>query len=204
MNRKQINELLSNIGWTGYHMEPGTAQQMKLEEKIVTIYVVNDTFGVDLNPSVSVSVFDKLEHTIGGHDVDYVTGKFVRRRYVAGSVIDQTQIRIRKHNYGVDDILALSRQAIDWATAVDIEAGLAKLRALPISSLGAMPVRHMAALAVAGDVETLRHYHVRFAVGDRMDCVPYITIDYITRALELAEKRKADPNWIPDKPKIRV
>lgn len=203
MNRIEINDYLVKIGWTKYHTPPETAQIVRVKDRIINLYVINNTLEVAFQPvTVSNDVFDKFEHIISAGDVDYYTGKITRRRYADGSVIDMTRIRVTKQDYGFEDIATMSDQAIEWAINVDLEACLAELRAQPISAIG--PHRHLTALAVAGDVETLSHYHDRFAVGDRMDCVPYITIDYITRALELAEKRKADPNWIPDKPKIRV
>lgn len=203
MNRFEINSFLVKIGWTKYYSSPDNFQIIRVNDRIVRARAINNTFEVALDPvTVSNDVFDKFEHIISASDVDYYTGKITRRRYADGSVISMTQIRVRKQDYGLEDIATMSNQAIEWAMNVDIESCLAELRAQPISAIG--PHRHLTSLAIAGDVETLCHYRDRFAAGDRMDCVPYITIDYITRALELAEKRKADPNWMPDKPKIRV
>jgi hypothetical protein len=205
MTREEINQKLIDLGWKRYRDElKDSIFLVRVDTGLVSFVSRNNAYGIDLNPSISTDLFDKFEHIIGARDIDYYTGKVTRHKYVTGSIICQTRYGINKQDYTTDDVVMLSEKILDWAASVDIEAALAELRALAISSLGAMPVRHMTALAVAGDVETLGHYRDRFAAGDRMDCVPYITIDYITRALELAEKRKADPNWIPDKPKIRV
>jgi hypothetical protein len=203
MNRIEINNFLVQIGWTKYSTPPDTAQIIRVEDRIVRARVINSTSEVAFDPvTVSNDVFDKFEHVISASDIDYYTGKIIRRRYADGSVINITQLSIRKQDYGLEDIANMSSQAIEWALNVDIESCLAELRAQPISAIG--PHRHLTSLAVAGDVKTLGHYRDRFAAGDRMDCVPYITIDYINRALDLAEKRKADPTWVPERPKIRV
>jgi len=204
MNRKEINELLSSIGWTKFYLEPDTAQQIRLGEKVVTVVVINNTFSVSFDPMLSTDIFDKFVHIIGAYDVDHYTGKVKRYRYALGSTLCETQVRLNKQDYDARDMLEMSNQVLKWAASVDVEAGLAELRALPTDCLGALPVHHFAALAVAGDVDTLGRYRDNFAAGERMDFVPYIDEGYIARALELAEKRKADPNWIPDKPKMRV
>ena len=54
-----------------------------------------------------------------------------------------------------------------------------------------MPMRHLAALALAGDVAKLKSYQASFEAGDRLGFVPYITKDYIDRAVALAEKYAA-------------
>ena len=205
MIREDINQILIRLGWTRYRDEVrDSVLTCRKNNKIVWFVTRNHTFSVHLDPCISNDVFDKFDHIVGANDVDHYTGKITRRRYADGSVICQTHVRLNKQDYNEDDIIAMSNKILEWAASVDIEAGLAALRALPTDCLGAMPVRHLAALAVAGDVETLGRYRDNFAAGDRMDFVPYIDEGYIARALELAEKRKADPNWIPDKPKMRV
>ncbi|WP_414858990.1 DUF6990 domain-containing protein [Pseudomonas aeruginosa] len=59
-------------------------------------------------------------------------------------------------------------------------------RALPTNSKGAMPLRNLAALAIAGDVSCLANYQFSFEQGDRLGFVPYITQDMIERALLIA------------------
>ncbi|MFV9439627.1 DUF6990 domain-containing protein [Pseudomonas aeruginosa] len=49
-----------------------------------------------------------------------------------------------------------------------------------------MPLRHLAALAIAGDVSCLANSQFSFEQGDRLGFVPYITQDMIERALLIA------------------
>ena len=88
----------------------------------------------------------------------------------------------------VEDVLQLSDKAISWARSQNLEAGLATYRGLPTDSKGAMPLRHLAALAIAGDVERLEGYKHSFEKGDRLGFVPYITVDMIDRAILIAQK----------------
>ena len=81
----------------------------------------------------------------------------------------------------------VSEKAIAWAQEQDLDMALRKYAALPTSSPGALPVRHLAALVLFGDVDRLKSYLKSFDAGDRLGFVPYITRDYIFRALQLAE-----------------
>ena len=80
-----------------------------------------------------------------------------------------------------------SEKAIAWAREQDLDLALRKHAALPTSSPGALPVWHLAALVLIGDVDRLKSYLKSFDAGDRLGFVPYITRDYIFRALQLAE-----------------
>jgi hypothetical protein len=104
-----------------------------------------------------------------------------------------------------DDVKAISDAYIDWGRNYDMDAGLKALRELPTDSIGAMPARHLAALAAHGDVERLTYYRDCFAKGDRAGFVcDYITDHYVNTALDFAQLRRADPNWLPKTPRMRV
>lgn len=111
---------------------------------------------------------------------------------------------IKKNVVSYHDIERISDHLIDWATNIDIDAGLKELRELPTDSLGDMPARLLAALAEAGEVETLERYQRSFAYRDCLGFVPYITDKFIDRALEFARQRREDPKWLPAKPRLRV
>ncbi len=66
--------------------------------------------------------------------------------------------------------------------------GLQKHAALPTTAPGTGPVLHLAALAVLRDVTKLKSYQASWAAGDRLGFVPYVTKDYIDRAVSLAEE----------------
>ena len=63
---------------------------------------------------------------------------------------------------------------------------------MPTDAPGAQPLWHLGALAVLGDVKTLKAYQASFAADDRLGFVNYITKDYINRALALAEQHASD------------
>ena len=62
----------------------------------------------------------------------------------------------------VGDVLRPSEKAIAWADTQSLEDGLVAYRNLPINAKGAMLLRHLAALAVAGDVARLVYYRKSF------------------------------------------
>ncbi|WP_411828772.1 DUF6990 domain-containing protein [Pseudomonas bijieensis] len=47
-------------------------------------------------------------------------------------------------------------------------------RKLPTEAKGGMPIRHLAALAIAGDAGRLDEYKRSFEKGDRLEFVPYL------------------------------
>jgi hypothetical protein len=66
------------------------------------------------------------------------------------------------------EVSRLSENAISWALSQNLEEGLTEYRNLPTNSKGAMPARHLAALAIAGDIERLEYYKRCFDQGDRL------------------------------------
>lgn len=88
----------------------------------------------------------------------------------------------------VEDVLRLSEKAIAWADAQSLEDGLVAYRNLPTNAKGAMPLRHLAALALAGDVARLVYYRKSFEQGGRLGFVPYITSEMLDRAIEVAKQ----------------
>jgi hypothetical protein len=95
--------------------------------------------------------------------------------------------RLRQPDFTLEDIRALSARLIEWAKSQDIDAALQRLRALPTDAKGAYPRRHLAALALVGDVEKLEYYQRSFESGDRLGFVPYISKEMIDRAVEIAK-----------------
>jgi len=90
-------------------------------------------------------------------------------------------------------IIPIAEQVIDWARNVDISSEIKRHARLSTSSKGAMPLRHLAALALLGATEKLEMYRASFESGDRLGFVPYISIEMIERALEIARANNAHP-----------
>lgn len=131
-------------------------------------------FRVSFMPSVSTKNFTAAVAFIFGEARDYVP--IIVSNNVPEKIVD----------FSLDDVVRLSQGAVSWASAQDIEKGLAAYRALPTNSKGAMPLRHLAALAIAGEADRLASYQRSFEQGDRLGFVPYITAEMIDRALLLA------------------
>lgn len=179
MKEKDVLPTLEKLGWRSCRdevgdyfclMDIGEAQV----QIIPSIGKRSDHFRVSLMPSVSTKKFTAAAAFIlgeaGGHEPIIVSND------VPEKIVD----------FSSEDVIRLSQKAISWASAQDIEKGLEIYRALPTDSKGAMPLRHLAALAIAGDVGRLASYQRNFEQGDRLGFVPYITAKMLDRALLVA------------------
>lgn len=128
--------------------------------------------------SVSTAPFSKAESEIYGE----------KNNHEPIIISNYSDFVIEKPEITSDDVRTLSDKMIAWAKAQNIELGLKKYRGLPTDAKGALPVRHLAALALHGDFKKLKHYQAAFEKGDRLDFVPYITLEMIERALNIAEE----------------
>lgn len=137
-----------------------------------------DHFRVSLDPSISSREFSEA--------VGFICGK---SGYYSPVILSNEPPK-KLASLSAEDILQLADEAISWARSQSLEDGLTTYRGLPTNAKGAMPLRHLAALAIAGDVERLEGYKHCFAEGDRLGFVPYITVDMVDRAILIARKYK--------------
>lgn len=134
-----------------------------------------------LNQSVSTVVFNKTVSYIGDE----------KETYWSIFQFPNNSLQYEKEKFTAKDIKLISKEMIDWGKTQDITSALKNLRKLPTDSPGSLPQQHLAALAIVGDIEKLKSYQSSFEAGDRLGFVPYITKDYIDRAVILAEKYAA-------------
>ena len=127
-----------------------------------------------------------------------------KRRAKSTPIVLSPRIDIEKEVASDEDIDRGCAQLLDWALAVDMKAGISALLDKETNGLGAMPARHLAALAATGAVDVLERYHAAFANGDRLGFVPYIKDEHIAAALNFARQRMEQPEWLPNSPRLRV
>ncbi|MGX7950382.1 DUF6990 domain-containing protein [Oleidesulfovibrio alaskensis] len=72
-----------------------------------------------------------------------------------------------------------------WLSSLLLGRGL-RHATLPTAAPGTRPIWHLAALVLPSDAAKLKFYQASFEAGDRLGFVPYITKDYIDRAMSLA------------------
>ncbi|MGJ8525107.1 hypothetical protein LMG33818_000815 [Halomonadaceae bacterium LMG 33818] len=87
----------------------------------------------------------------------------------------------------------MSEEAIRWAKQQNVYDCIVEWAKKPTTVVGSAPVKHLTALAMLGRVDILEHYNQSFEKGDRLGFVPYITQDYIKRALDKAYEYKDHP-----------
>lgn len=179
MKIKEVLPVLEKLGWLCGQDEAGDyfclidvdGSQVQI---IPSIGKRSDHFRVSLMASVTSKKFTAAAEFILGEAGDHEP--VIVRNDVPEKIVD----------FSMSEIVRLSQDAILWARAQDLEKELATYRTLPTDAKGAMPLRHLAALAVAGQVERLTTYKISFEQGDRLEFVPYITLDMIDRALLIA------------------
>ncbi|WP_080278340.1 DUF6990 domain-containing protein [Stenotrophomonas indicatrix] len=189
MNEKDVASALKEQGWACGRDEAGDyfciANAGNRQVQVIPyIGKRSDHFRVSLMPSISSEEFSTAAGLILG-----------KGRYYS-PVIVSNELPERLVELSANDVSRLSEKAISWAHAQSLEDGLAAYRNLPTDAKGAMPLRHLAALAIAGEVDRLESYRRNFELGDRLGFVTYITTEMIDRAISIARKHRADRQQI--------
>ncbi len=185
MRIKEVTEFLRAIGWSTKRDEIGYRYaRFELPDRVVEIIYSLDRIrdqqkfrGV---LSLSTNGFSHAYRKIGGGKDDY--GSLM----TAWSGLD-----IRAPEILAEHIQQASEQAIAWAQSQDMDKALRDHAALPTDAPGTGPILHLASLAILGEVEKLKSYQASFESGDRLGFVPYVTKDYIDRAVAVAEELAA-------------
>ena len=183
MKEKDIVSILKEQGWVCSKDEVGDyfcvtdVGEVQLQV-IPSIGKRSDHFRVSLMPSISSKVFSEAASFISGDDGSNAP------------IIVSNEAPEKIPSLSNSDVIRLSEKAISWARSQSIDDGLAIYRKLPTDVKGAMPIRYLAALAIAGDTGRLYQYKESFEKGNRLGFVTYITSDMIDRALILAQKNK--------------
>lgn len=134
----------------------------------------SDHFRISLMPSVSLKSFSDAVRFIFGEE------------QIFAPVIQSNQPPQKLERVCAGDVIRLSDSALSWARHQDLAVGLSHYRSLPTDAKGAMPLRHLAALAIEHAVGQLENYKRSFEEGNRLGFVPYITLEMIKRSLLIA------------------
>lgn len=178
----EIVSFLSEIGWACNKDEVGD-QYCLMEmggRQIQLIPLLQrrpDHYRFSLAPSISCSAFSKAAAEISGDLSDF-------EPIVQG---DRSIMKLRRLSRS--ELREMVAGVLSWASVADVDGGLAGYRNLPTNAKGGMPIRHLAALAIAGDVPRLQEYERCFGQGNRLGFVPYVSLDMIRRAVAIAAKR---------------
>ncbi|MCF5469836.1 DUF6990 domain-containing protein [Pseudomonas syringae] len=191
MNEKDIASILKAQGWACDKDEFGDCSCVidigDAELQIIpSVGKREDHFRVSLMPSISSKEFSEAVSFISGDGGSHAP------------IIVCNEGPEKISSISSDDVISFSEKAISWARSQSTEEGLAAYRKLPTHAKGAMPVRHLAALAIAGDARRLDEYKKSFEKGDRLGFVPYVTSDMIDRALMVAQKPSNHPRKKPN------
>lgn len=205
--RDDLVAYFEQLGWTPGRDEVGDRNaEMRINDKILHPLLSRRDTRYSGNPNGFLLFEMGGWITCDAISAAYTLMHYPKKRFSHNCPVENSpDYKIRQPLVYEDDVKAISDAYIEWGRNYDMAAGLKALRDLPTDSIGDMPARHLAALAAHGDVEALTRYRDSFAAGDRAGFVcNYITADYINIALDFAQHRRVDPNWLPNKPKMRV
>ncbi|TXR48436.1 DUF6990 domain-containing protein [Phyllobacterium endophyticum] len=158
-----------------------------------------DNFAILDLGDILLQTIPRLRPITGGKTLDYggsistpeftntVAKIFSRKEFHASLIVGWELKPLRQPDFTFEDIRALSTRLIEWAKSQDVDAALKRLRESRTDSKGTEPLYHLAALALAGDVDKLDYYQRSFEAGDRLGFVPYISKEMIDRAVEIAK-----------------
>ena len=180
MNKRDILSTFRTLGWSIETDEVGDKFAIyRFEDRLVSIFTtlrqLPDSQTLSVLMSVQTEEFSSACATISGRD-ETGTPLDQPRNWPTIEAEQVLEIHIRQ----------LAEEAIEWAKGRDLLQGLQRYAALPTDCIGALPLRHLAALALLGDQERLGAYQASFRAGDRLGFALYITDDYVDRAVALA------------------
>ena len=186
MKNTELMRVLTNLGWSVSKDEAGDTSCIMTMSEITLRLLPSvrkrpDHFRVSWGASVSLIAFSE------------VVNEIYNGRNKHTPVIVKNSIPEKIKQLTTDDIIRLTNNEITWAKEQNIEAGLKNYRNFPTSSKGTRPIRHLAALALNGDVDKLSYYIDRFnngvRLGLRLGFVPYIKLEMIDAALIIAKQK---------------
>lgn len=185
MNTKDATILLKSTGWLVYKDEVGDRYtHFKLPDRTIQI-----VYGLRKWPdyqefsstlSLSSDAFSSACRHIQNDNSTYTP--LVRAR---------KGLLFRAPEITKEHIQQAAQEAIEWAKEQDLYQALLNYAALPTDAPGARPIWHLAALALLANIAKLESYQSSFEAGDRLGFVPYISKDYIDRAVAIARQNAA-------------
>jgi len=182
MKIKEATDILKSIGWQLSKDEVGDRfAQMQLKDRTVEIGYIIRRFLHDEEFSASPALYTDEFSSTYNHIRDRSSGR-------TAFIVPWNWHGVRVPEIREEHVHQASQMAIDWAKEQDLHQGLLAHAALPTTAFGTRPVKHLAALALLGDIEKLKFYQASFEAGDRLGFEDYITKDYIDRAVAIAEQ----------------
>jgi len=185
MNTSEVVKNFQIQGWI-VKLDVDRYAEKNLGDRIVQVLFKLKSLGeyqkFEASYSVKSTDFSVAVKEIEGDRSDYNDTLKVNFR-------DDVRLQVPKVAPEYIEIVCVS--AIEWAKTVDITKRYEELCNIDSSTPGAAGVWHLAALCLMGSIDKLTSYQVRFEEGDNCGFVPFITKDYIDRAVVFA-KRKQD------------
>lgn len=190
MNYKEIAKIMKNLKWRSSVDEVNVRFfEHDLGDRYITAIP-----GI-LKPTGGVRV--SFGCVISARNFDVVVAKIRNEKKSDGAGIllrKSPSVSCSGAEIGEKEISECANEMIEWGKQQDLDELLEKCCQYPTDSVGARPVFHLAALAMKGKLDILEDYLRSFQKGNRLGFVPYITIDYIERAIEVGKELQEKPS----------
>lgn len=180
MNESTVLEFLAKIGWQkiGNKLDD-IILEFHTTDRIITaipsIRKLSNYYGIGFSPSLTTKQFSSAARQI------------INDESFRSPLIHMKSTIHKKNEINESTITQIINEIIGWSKSIDINSEINRHAQSPTDSKGTMPVRHLAALALLGDTEKLEMYRASFESGNHLGFVPYISIEMIERALEIAK-----------------
>ncbi len=185
MDPSEVTKTLKAIGWRIHTDEVGDKVALfDLPDRMISIIygvrTLSDHQQLESTLSVSTEVFSNACLS-------------VRPEFGANAplISNRKGLKVIAPEIQEEHVRQASEEAIGWAQEQDLDQAIKEKAALPTDAPGTGPILHLAALVVSGDIDRLKYYQSSLEAGDRLGFVPYVTKDYIDRAVAYADQNAA-------------
>jgi hypothetical protein len=188
MNTNEVVETFRQLGWTP-KLNVDRYAEKDIGDRVVHVLFKLKNLGeyqkFDASHSVKSASFSAAVKEVEGGRSDY--NDLLKVNF-------KDKVRFQEPKITPKHIEIACDAAFEWAKSVDINKRYEELCDIDPSTPGAAGVWHLAALGLMRRIDKLTSYQVRFEAGDNCGFVPFITKDYIDRAVALAEEVTSDYN----------
>jgi hypothetical protein len=185
MNTKEVVETFMQLGWIT-KLNVDRYAEKHIGDRVVHILFKFKDLGeyqkFDASYSLKTASFSAAVKEIEGGRGDYNDLLKVNFR---------DKVKFQEPKITSKQIEVTCDAAMEWARSIDVEKRYEELCDLDPSTPGAAGVWHLATLVLKLRIAKLITYQKRFEIGDNCGFVPFITKDYIDRAVALAEQSAA-------------
>ncbi len=187
VTRRALEKMLSARGYRKKRIDPDVCFLKETSDRSVLLWVRLKTFGQEghyapsqrltVSASVCTAEYAAAEAEVMGEPPSHII-----------TIASTGELRFKEFILTAERAQEIFDDVQAKAMAIDLDAVFAQFRDYDPARPGAGGLRHLCALALAGDVDTLDGYVRRRMDNDPCGFVPFITDDMIARAAKIGHR----------------